>query len=126
MKQETHAISVDVEQLNHEFIIVIKAHGKLSHADYEIITPMFDSALEKLPHADVKVLADITDFDGWELRAAWDDFKLGLKYGKNFKKIAIVGNKNWQEAASVVGSWFISGEIKSFHCTEDAEFWLNQ
>lgn len=74
----------------------------------------------------LKALVDITEWEGWELRAAWDDFMLGLKHGNEFVKIAIYGNKNWQDIAAKVGSWFVSGEIKYFDSKEAAMIWLNE
>jgi len=70
-------------------------------------------------------LIDGTELDGWELRAAWDDFKLGLKHGNEFDKIAIVGNKRWQQMAARVGSWFVSGEARYFDDFDAAVAWLN-
>ncbi len=55
------------------------------------------------------------------MRAAWDDFKIGLKHGNEFKKTAIYGNKNWQEIAAKIGSWFTSGEVRYFE-DYDSEF----
>jgi hypothetical protein len=40
--------------------------------------------------------------------------------------VAIYGNKQWQELAAKLGSWFISGEIRSFNNEDDAISWLNQ
>ncbi len=71
------------------------------------------------------MLIDATEFEGWELRAAWDDFKLGLKHGSDFYKIAIVGDKRWQQWAAKIGSWFISGKAKHFDNLADALSWLN-
>ncbi len=72
----------------------------------------------------VKVLIDGTEMEGWELRAAWDDLKLGLKHGKEFEKIAIYGNKHWQEITAKIGVWFMSGEVKYFDDYESALNWL--
>ncbi len=86
---------------------------------------MIDSALEEVKEPKVKVLFDGTELEGWKLRAAWDDFKLGLQHGSEFDKIAIYGNKNWQEIAAKIGTWFISGEVKYFEHYDDAVTWLN-
>ena len=87
---------------------------------------MIDSAIASVKEAKVKVLIDGTELEGWELRAAWDDFKLGLKHNNEFEKIAIYGNKNWQEITAKIGSWFISGEVQYFENIDDALSWLNQ
>ncbi|MEG3768929.1 STAS/SEC14 domain-containing protein, partial [Alteromonas sp. 14N.309.X.WAT.G.H12] len=124
MSSERHGISVGLERFGSEFFLVFKAIGKLTHEDYQVITPLLDSALAGVKGPQVKVLVDISAFSGWELRAAWDDFQLGLKIGPKFEKVAIYGNKSWQELASKVGSWFISGEMKSFNDYDSAIKWL--
>ncbi|MFV0561951.1 STAS/SEC14 domain-containing protein [Malaciobacter mytili] len=80
--------------------------------------------LNGVKDAKVKVFIDATQLEGWELRAAWDDFKLGLKHNNEFEKIAIYGNKKWQEYISKIASWFIQGEVKFFESEEEAILWL--
>ena len=91
---------------------------------YQTITPMLDAALKSVQDPKVKVLIYGTELEGWEARAAWDDFKLGLKHGSEFDKIAIYGNKNWQQITARIGSWFISGEVRYFEHMDDALSWL--
>lgn len=126
MKFKRHGLSIGIERTGNNFFLSLKAQGKLTHKDYEIITPMIDSALAEVKEPKVKVFIDGTKLEGWEARAAWDDFKLGLKHGNEFEKIAIYGNKKWQEITAKVGGWFISGETKYFENEEDAITWLNE
>ena len=121
-----HGLSIGIDRIGSDFFLSLKAVGKLTHEDYKTITPMIDSALDGVKEPKVKVLIDGTELEGWELRAAWDDFKLGLKHNNEFDKIAIYGNKNWQEITAKIGSWFISGEVKYFENIEDALSWLNE
>ena len=125
MSIKKHGLSIGIERVEDDFFLALKAVGKLTHEDYEIITPMIDSALAEVKNPKVKVLIDGTELEGWELRAAWDDLKLGLKHGNEFEKIAIYGNKNWQEITAKIGAWFISGDVKYFECYDDALSWLN-
>ncbi len=125
MSLTKHGLSIGIERVGKEFFLSLKAVGKLTHEDYEIITPMIDAALECVKEPKVKVLIDGTEMEGWELRAAWDDFKLGLKHGSEFDKIAIYGNKNWQEITAKIGGWFISGEVQYFESYDEALAWLN-
>ena len=124
MDIKKHGLSIGIERVDNEFFLTLKAKGKLSHKDYEIITPMIDSALTKVKEPKVKALIDGTDLEGWEPRAAWDDFKIGLKHGNEFEKIAIYGNKDWQKLTSKIGSWFISGEVKYFEDYASAYSWV--
>jgi len=100
--------------------------GKLSHEDYQTITPLIDSALEAVKEPKVKVLIDGTELEGWEPRAAWDDLKLGLKHGNAFEKIAIYGNKKWQERVSKIGTWFVAGDVRYFESKSEALDYLSE
>ncbi|MCP3849065.1 MAG: STAS/SEC14 domain-containing protein [Gammaproteobacteria bacterium] len=126
MSNSRHGLSIGIERVDSQFFMTMKAVGKLTHDDYKIITPMIDSALSSVKEAKVHMLIDGTEMEGWEARAAWDDFKLGVKHGKEFKKIAIYGNKSWQEIAAKVGSWFVSGEVRYFDHCDDALQWISK
>ena len=124
MNSTKHGLSIGIERTGSHIFLTLRAVGKLTHADYELVTPMIDSALSEVKEPQVKVLVDGSDMEGWEPRAAWDDFKLGLKHRNEFVKIAIYGHKKWQESAAQIGSWFISGEVKHFENEEEALVWL--
>jgi len=124
MKFEQHGLSIGIERTGDKLFLLLKAKGTLTHRDYETITPMIDSALAEVKHPKVKVLFDAAEFEGWEARAAWDDFKIGLKHGNKFEKIAIYGNKKWQEICAKIGNWFVSGKIEYFENENAAISWL--
>ncbi len=124
MSTQRHGLSIGIERVGETFFLSLKAQGKLTHEDYKVITPMIDSALAEVKHPRVRVFLDGTELEGWEARALWDDFKIGLKHGNEFEKVAIYGNKKWQEIGSKIGSWFVSGEIKIFHDMQEAVLWL--
>ncbi len=126
MKIERHGLAIGIERIGSHFYLSLKAQGKLTHEDYEKINPMIDSALAQVKDPKVMALIDLTELVGWEPRAAWDDFKLGLKHGNKFEKIALYGNKHWQEYAAKIGSWFVSGEVKYFDDCDDAIAWIQE
>ncbi|WP_325895436.1 STAS/SEC14 domain-containing protein [Grimontia sp. NTOU-MAR1] len=119
-----HGISIGLERVESDVYLSIKAMGKLTHGDYQQLVPMLNAALEQVEHPTVNVFFDATEFKGWELRAAWDDFKLGLRHGSNFAKVALYGTHEGQECAAKVGNWFISGEVKTFTEYDEAMAWL--
>ena len=125
MKLQRHGVYIGIERTGSDFFLSLKARGKLTHDDYLTITPMIDSALAEVSTPKVRVFIDGTDLEGWEPRAAWDDLKLGLKHGNEFEKIAIYGNKKWQELAAKVANWFMTGETKYFEDESEAITWLN-
>lgn len=124
MSNKNHGMSIGIERVGEDVFLSIKAVGKLTHADYQVITPLIDGALGSVKQPKVKMLMDASELDGWELRAAWDDLRLGLKHGSDFLKIAIISNKRWQDLVAKVGSWFLSGEVRSFDDREAGLAWL--
>lgn len=120
----THGIKIGLERINDTFFLKIAPKGKLTHDDYQILTPMLDNALSGIAHPSINVLLDGRKLEGWEARAAWDDFKLGVKHGKKFDKVAIVGNRHWQENAAKVANWFVAGEVQFFDGMGEAHAWL--
>jgi len=126
MNSIRHGLSIGIERVGDNFFLSLKATGTLNHQDYQVITPMIDAALKEVLSPKVKAIVDVTEMQGWELRAAWDDFQLGLKHGSEFEKVALYGNKHWQEIIAKVGTWFISGEIEYFEDYQRAIAWLNE
>lgn len=121
---ENHGLSIGIERIGAEFFLYIKVVGKLTHEDYEIITPMLESALSAVANPRVKALVDVTDLRGWELRAAWDDLKLGLRHGSEFSHIAVIGDEGWQQLATKVAGWFTAAKTRYFEDRCDALEWL--
>jgi hypothetical protein len=126
MAIDKHGLSLGIERVESRFYLTIKVSGKLTHEDYQVMNPMVDSALIGVSQPKINALVDITELQGWEMQAAWDDFKFGLKHGSEFEKIALVGNKSWQEWAAKISSWFISGDIKFFEDIDDALIWIQE
>ena len=119
-----HGLTIGITRVDTQYFLLLKAVGKLTHVDYEIIAPMLESAVKCLEQSKINLLIDASEFEGWELRAAWDDFKLGLKHGDEFHKIAIVGNKKWQKYVAKIGSWFVAGEMQQFEDLPSAIGWV--
>ncbi|MFA0811739.1 STAS/SEC14 domain-containing protein [Microbulbifer epialgicus] len=126
MKIKRHGISIGMERIDNDFFLYIKAIGQLTHEDYERITPLLEYALEGVKSPKVQLLIDLREFAGWGLHAIWDEFKLVLKHGNEFTRIAVLGDEEWQEIATKVGGWFVSGEVRYFEEQHKAMDWLSQ
>ena len=121
-----HGVSVGISRVNEFFFMKVKIKGTLSHEDYERMTPMLRSAIEGVKEPKVKIIMDLTEFNGWDLRAAWDEFQFGMEFSGTFTKIAFVGNKKWEEYMIKIGNWFMSGDVEFFNSIDDAYAWLNE
>ena len=119
-----HGISVEIDQIGDIFYIKMDMKGTLTHKDYELMIPIIEGAIKNVSHPKLKILVNSLELDGWELEAAWDDLKFGLKYNKEFEKIAFIGGKIWEEYIVKISSWFLRGEIKFFKDELSAKNWL--
>jgi len=121
--QITPNMDINIEPKGSVLNVTLKATGKLTHGDYEVMVPMMDQAIKSMPNVKVNMLLDATEFEGWELEAAWDDFKFGMEYKDIFVKIAIVGTEKWQSYMAKMGDWFMDGEVKFFYDLAEAQEW---
>ncbi|CAA6816152.1 MAG: STAS/SEC14 domain-containing protein [uncultured Sulfurovum sp.] len=122
----THGLSMAIKKTDKEtFFLSFKAMGTLTHEDYLKIIPILDTRLAEVKEPKMNVFIDISELEGWEARAAWDDFKIGVKYDFNFEKIALYGENKLVDFGMKVSSWFISGEVKKFDSKEEALAWIN-
>jgi len=76
-------------------VVVGHASGRLTHEDYEDFRGHIEQMIHQ--HGTVRVMLDLNDFHGWNLRSAWDDLQLGLRYPGKFDRCAILGDKSWEK-----------------------------
>lgn len=120
-----HGISIGIERHgDDDFFVAVKAIGTLTHQDYEMMVPVLESALEGVKDPDIFALVDVTELEGMELKAAWDDIKLEVKHIRHFEKIAIVGKTTLQEVLAKLANWFTPAEVRFFVDNGDAIAWL--
>lgn len=119
-----HGMAIGLERHDKHVFLTLRLWGKLTHSDYQLLTPMLEQAIGGLTKPRINALVDARDFQGWELRAAWDDFKLGMKHGSAFHRIAVVGHNPMQGFVTRLGGWFIEGQVRYFEDEGDALAWL--
>jgi hypothetical protein len=126
MQIKTHGISIELTQAENELYLEFKLIGKLTHEDYETFVPFIESAVKNLPPRSLNILVDMRDFEGFTLKAAWDDFKFGLEIRDDIRKMAVVGDKKWEELFVKLTDFMLPGKAKFFHSIEEAHAWLTQ
>lgn len=103
-----------------------KASGKLTDADYQSFAPRLESLIEE--YGKLSLFFELDDFHGWEPKAAWDDFMIGLTHPDDFERIAIVGDQAWQRWIALLAKPFTRAQVKYFNRQDrDAAWdWLKQ
>ena len=123
-KIKEHGIGIAIKRSKKNIFIEVTMLGKLKHEDYQLFVPIIDKALKNAKGLEVDLLVDMRGFKGWELLAAWDDMKFGVKHRNAFDKMAIVGNKKWEEDSVAMMSHLMKGKSKFFKDRDKALAWL--
>ena len=116
-----------IEQLNRGsgHVVGFKLSGKLHDEDYKQFIPLVDAAAGS---GKARILAWFEDFHGWDMHALWDDIKFSTTHCTKIEKIALVGEKKWEEWMAKVCKPFTMATIKYFDAKEvDAAWkWLEE
>jgi hypothetical protein len=105
-------------------LVRVDVSGKLSQADYDELIPSWKATIER--HGKMRLLFVMKDFHGWETGAAWDDFRFDREHGQEVERIAMVGEKKWQEWISKLGGLFAGTEVRYFEHgqIDEAKRWV--
>lgn len=102
-----------------EKVLHVRVSGRLSDADYRQFVPEVEALLAR--HGSLRLLVELADFHGWNAGALWDDFKVYLKHGDEIDRLAIVGEKRWQEWMTRLARPFLRAEVRYFDHGHEGE-----
>lgn len=107
-------------------ILEILATGKLSEDDYRKFTPEVERLIKQ--HGRVSILFEMSQFHGWEPGALWADIKFDFKHFADVDRLAIVGDRKWQEWMAKFCRPFTTARIRYFDHShsETARLWVRE
>ena len=115
-----------IEQIpqSSEKVLGFKLSGKLHDGDYKNFVPVIDAAVTK--QGKIRLLAQFSDFHGWDLHALWDDIKFSTTHCTKIERIALVGDKTWEKWMAKVCKPFTLAKIRYFDAADlpAAQAWL--
>jgi hypothetical protein len=100
-------------------ILAVQAGGKLSKEDYERFIPEVERLIKK--EGKIRVFFEMRDFHGWEAGALWEDIKFDVKHFADIERLAMVGDKKWEEWMAMFCTPFTSAQIRYFDQDEEDE-----
>jgi hypothetical protein len=118
-------MSIALNHKENSSLLEIEARGKLTHDDYRDLMPKVERLIHQ--HGQIRMLFEMVDFHGWEASAMWDDTKFGVKHFADISRIAMVGDKAWEKAMSIICRPFTKAEVRYFDRSElgAAREWLD-
>ena len=107
-------------------VLEVQVSGKLTHADYQRFIPAFERLVKQ--HGTIRLLFEMADFHGWDAGALWDDIKFDLKHFADIERLAMVGDKKWENGMSAFCRPFTTAKIRYFDSAtiQEARAWLDE
>jgi hypothetical protein len=112
-----------IETLPTDFpkVVAFRLSGKLHDEDYRSFVPAVEAAIAR--EGKIRLFAQFEDFHGWDVKAAWDDFKFGLKHFGDFDRIAMVGDRKWEQWMAKLCKPFTRAKVRYFDASEADAAW---
>ncbi|MDA0835431.1 MAG: STAS/SEC14 domain-containing protein [Planctomycetota bacterium] len=102
-------------------VMAFELSGKLHDDDYKSFVPLVDAAIAA--QGKIRMLVHFHDFHGWDMHALWDDTKFAVTHCTTIERIAIVGEKKWEEWMAKVCKPFTMATVKYFDAGEMESAW---
>ena len=105
-------------------LVTVRVSEKLTEEDYETLIPAWERLLRE--QGSLRMLFVMEDFHGWEPGAAWDDFRFDVRHASKIERVAMVGEKKWQEWLTKIGRVFLPERVRYFDWADlvEAERWV--
>ena len=117
---------LQIIDIKHDNVIATIANGKLQQQDIEKVHPIIHAILDK--GLKIRWYLEMNNFEGWNRKGLWKDFKMDVAHERDYERIAVVGEKKWQEWARQFMKPFTNANIKYFEISqkEDAKKWIER
>ena len=103
-------------------VFAMKISGKLLHQDYQEFVPRLEKLIEE--HGRIRCLIEMTDFQGIELRALWDEIKFDVRHAWQIERCAVVGDRAWEAwMTKLTRPIFSRAEIRFCDIAEQDKAW---
>ncbi len=119
-------MSVTLQEESGGKIMVVRITGKLAKEDYQRLVPEVERLIGQ--HGKIRMLVYLHDFHGWTLGALWEDIKFDWKHFNHIERLALVGDRKWEEGMAVFCRPFTTAKIRYFDeaKAEEAHTWIKE
>lgn len=93
-------------------VVGFEASGKIEAGDYrDVVIPALERAFAG---GEVRFLIVMTDFQGMDGGALWQDLKVGVEHLRGWKRVAVVTDIEWVHHLTGLFGWMTPGEVRVF------------
>lgn len=103
-------------------IIGVRVSGELTEADYDRLVPSLEARVRE--HGPLRILFLMEDWHGWDsLGALWEDAKGDVRLNEHVKRLAMVGEEDWERWMTTLSKPFAEGTLRYFDRAQLDEAW---
>ena len=115
---------IEFHEEHHGQVLAVHVTGRLAAADYTRFVPEFERLVQQ--RGPLRVLFDMAGLHGWDAGAMWADTKFAMHHFRDIDRLAVLGEKKWQEGMATFCKPFTKATIRYFdHAhADDARNWL--
>lgn len=105
-------------------ILEVTLSQEITAEDYRKHRPFIDSFIES--HGKLRLLLHLVGDIRWQPKAIWEDIKFDFKHALDLDRIAVVGDRRWEQGMATLYKLFSSADTRYFppREIEDARKWL--
>ena len=117
--------SAHVDEFVHGRVLEVNLHGKLAQRDFDQVVPETERLIER--YGKIRILVTLHDFEGWDLRAMWEEIKWEAKHFNHVERIAIVGDARWHKRMANLCGPFTTACVRYFNLDslDEAYQWVD-
>jgi hypothetical protein len=117
-------MAAELTEQNEGGYLEVRVTGTLERQDYERFEPVVERLIGE--HGKVRILVQMHDFHGWDAGALWEDIKFDARHFKDIERLALVGEKRWEQGMALFCKPFTTAKVRYFDESEleTARFWI--
>jgi hypothetical protein len=100
-------------------LVSLSAVGRMTDFDCRVMLPRLIETIER--EGTLRLIIDLTEFDGWEWRGSYDESCFGIKHWPSLAKIAFIGTKGWAHLDARIAAKLAPAEVRFFPEGDRAE-----
>jgi hypothetical protein len=102
-----------------------KVSGKVTADEVRAFLPQIEMAIGERGKRTIGILADLTDMEGSDWAARWEEIKFISKYSEHIERVAVVGAHKWEELKAEIlgGTVLIQAETRYYHGPDILHAW---
>ena len=112
-------------------VVGFKAIGKLKASDFKALEPEVKALIEQdrikkqyqYREGSIRLLFDMAEYKGETAKGWIADYKFGFEFHDQIDKMAIVGDKTWEEWVTHLAKYSHARNAKFFHSADIGKAW---